>query len=300
MPKVSVVVPAYNAEGTLGQTLASVLGQTFEDLEVVVVDDGSSDGTADVARAGGDARVRLVQVQNGGVARARNRGVAEAQGELIAFLDSDDVWLSEKLESQVEMMGARNEIGVVFTAARYVDSQMRSIGEIPALDYADYSEALLLYSVVIAGSCSSGMVRRTIVDDVGGFDPAFSQSADWDFWLRVSRVTQIAPVAASLVLCRKHTSNMSSDVSLLERDTFAVLKKTFEDPAFVPYQPIRRRVYSNHWLICSGSYLHAGQLGPALRCLARAVQEDPSNAARPLGFPVRWLRRVSSGRQRQA
>jgi hypothetical protein len=135
------------------------------------------------------------------------------------------------------------------------------------------------------------MVRREIAVDIGGFDARFSQCADWDYFLRASLVAAVAPLNEPLVLYRTAAGNMSSDIRLLERDTFAVLDKTFSDPGFARYAPIRRRVYSNHWMICSGSYLHAGQFGPAVRCLGRALEADPTNVARPLGIPSRWIAR---------
>lgn len=292
MCEVSVVIPAYNAERTLADTLSSVLEQTFEDFEVLVIDDGSTDRTGELARNTGDPRVRVVTVANGGVARARNRGIGASRGELIAFLDADDLWRSRKLERQVAFLHGRPDVGVCFTAAVRVDADTQPIGLMPAREYADYCAALLLTSAGAACACSSGIVRRALALDVGGFDPSLSQSADWDFWLRLSRITRSAPVSDVLVLYRSYPGNMSSDIALLERDTFAVLDKFFADPASGPYTHLRAPVYSNHWLICSGSYLHNAQLAASVRCLARGLVADPTNISRPLGAPWRWLSRL--------
>lgn len=294
MPAVSVVIPAYNAARTLPETLASALAQTHRDLEVVVVDDGSTDDTAAVARDAGDDRVRVVSVANGGVARARNTGIREASGDFVAFLDADDLWRPTKLERQFEVLSARRDVGACFAGAERIDEHDRTVEVIPAREYANYCEALLLYSVVVSGSCSSGMVRRELAVEIDGFDPGFSQTADWDFWLRLSRITTFAPVAEPLVLYRTYEGNMSSDVALLERDTFRVLKKFFDDPASAPYAPLQRRSYCNHWMICSGSYLHAGQVGASLRCLAMGLREYPAGIRQPLGLPARWIRRLTS------
>src|SRR5262249_15019068 len=131
VPEVSVVVPAYNAERTLRETLDSVLGQTLQDFEVLVVDDGSSDATAAVARDAGDPRVRVLSVPNGGVARARNLGIQEANGDLIAFLDADDLWRPRKLERQVEALEARPRAGMSFTAALRIDADGDPLGPMP-------------------------------------------------------------------------------------------------------------------------------------------------------------------------
>jgi glycosyltransferase involved in cell wall biosynthesis len=292
-PEVSVVIPAYNAQETLGDTLASALGQSFENLEVIVVDDGSTDGTAEIARGIGDGRVRVLSVRNGGVARARNLGMGAARGALIAFLDADDLWRETKVARQVELLSSEPGVGMCVTAATRIDADGQAIGHIPVWRVADYTEALLLHSM-IAGCISCGMVRRTVVDGVGGFDPAFSQSADWDLWLRLSLHTRFEALDDELVLYRTYAGNMSSDIALLERDTFAVLEKFFGNPAAEPYGPLRAHVYSNHWMTCSGSYLHAGQLGASLRCLARGVRDYPANVRRPLGVPWRWIARVTS------
>lgn len=292
MPEVSVVVPAYNAERTLGETLRSALSQTFSNLEVIVIDDGSADSTSQVAESTGDPRVRVVKVANGGVARARNRGIREARGRFISFLDADDSWRLVKLQRQVALMRAEPEVGLCFSAATRVDSCGCPVAPMPIREYRDYTEALLLHSMV-AGCISSGLVRHRLALDIDGFDPSFSQSADWDFWLRLSRLTHFAPIAEPLVLYRTYPGNMSSDVALLERDTFAVLDKFFADPASKPYLRLRSRAYSNHWMICSGSYLHAGQFGASLRCLGRGFLARPGNLRRPLGLPWRWIKRLS-------
>lgn len=293
MPRVSVVIPAYNAEGTLGSTLASVLAQTFSDFEVHVIDDGSTDSSAAVAQSTGDERVNVLSTPNGGVARARNLGIREACSELVAFLDADDVWQPAKLERQIALMDDQPEVGMCFTAAVRVDSGTCPIDQMPAWSYPDYCEALLLNSMV-AGCISSGMVRRILAMDIGGFDPSFSQCADWDFWLRLSRVANFASIPDPLVLYRTYAGNMSSDVALLEQDTFAVLDKFFADRSSRPYRFLRSRAYSNHWMICSGSYLHAGQFGASLRCLRRGLVARPVSIARPLGLPWRWIKRLST------
>ena len=294
MPQVSVVIPAYNAAATLRQTLATVAEQTHADLEIVVVDDGSTDDTASLARDAGDERLRVISVSNGGVARARNHGIEEARGDFVAFLDADDLWRPAKLERQVEVLAAHPDVGMCFAGAERIDEHERTVEVIPAYEYADWCEALLLYSVVVSGSCSSGMVRRELALEAGGFDPAFSQTADWDFWLRLSRITRFAPVSEPLVMYRTHAGNMSSNIALLERDTFAVLDRFFADPASAPYASLRRQAYCNHWMICSGSYLHAGQIASSARCLVKGLRAYPPGITQPLGMPRRWIRRRSA------
>jgi glycosyltransferase involved in cell wall biosynthesis len=294
MPRVTVVIPAYNAEATLGETLESLFAQTFADFELIMVDDGSTDGTVRVAESVGDHRLRALSVPNGGVSRARNHGVAQARGEFVAFLDADDLWEPGKLEQQIAVFDAQPSAGLCVTGAIRVDGASRELAPIPVLDTDDPCRTLLLQSMAV-GCISSGMVRKTLLESVGGFDPRFSQCADWDLWLRLSRAGGIAVVPEQLVRYRSSRGNMSSDIGLLERDTFAVLDAFYSTGAAAPYRDVRTRAYSNHWMICAGSYLHQRQFVDSLRCLYRGVTTSPSNVVRLLGMPRRWLSRVIAG-----
>ncbi len=299
-PEVTVVIPAYNAEATLAETLASVLHQTFTDFELIVVDDGSTDRTRDIALSTGDARVRLLSLPNGGAARARNQAIAQAQGTFIAFNDADDLWLPQKLERQIQLLRERPEVGLCVTRATRIDEASRPTGQMPILEDArDYTEALLLHSS-IAGGVSAAVMRRDVLELVGGFEPGQRQAEDWDLWLRLSLRTAIAVVPESLVLQRVHANNTSGKADELERDTFPTLDRFFASPLARPYERIRRRVYARHWMICSGSYLHELRLSDALRCLARGLFTHPASVSRPLGIPVRWLTRGISKRKSSA
>jgi glycosyltransferase involved in cell wall biosynthesis len=290
MPEVSVVIPAYNAERFIAETLRSVQAQTFRDFEVLVVDDGSTDRTASIVDAFGPP-IRRLQQKNGGVSRARNAGSAAATGRFVAFLDADDLWDPPKLERQVELLRSRPDVGFCYPGVRRIgaDGQVRQVES--AREYTDLCRELLLHSSVVTSACSSMMVRRDVLERAGGFDPAFSQCADWDFLIRLSLVTPGAALPKPLVSYRTFAGNMSSDVSHLERDTFAVLAKFFSGPDGRRYAEIQRRCYSNHWMILSGSYLHAGRLGQSLRALAKGLRLEPANVRRPLGLPLRWMAR---------
>jgi glycosyltransferase involved in cell wall biosynthesis len=275
----------------VGAAVDSVLKQDFEDLELVVVDDGSSDDTA--ARVGDrdDSRVRCLRTDNQGVSRARNRGVHETTGEWIAFLDADDVWLPTKLSRQLEVLAHNRAAGLSFTSATVVDDELRRNGQLSAGPSSNYTRELLLLGNVIAAGGSSVLARRSMLDQTGGFDPSLSQCADWDMWLRLSLLTPFVPVSDPLVLYRRVAGTMSSNPSLLERDTFALLDKFYARIDSEPYRAIRKRVYANHWMICAGTYLHVGQTRDSVRCLVRGLSADPRTIARPLLLPARRLAR---------
>jgi glycosyltransferase involved in cell wall biosynthesis len=289
LPEVSVIVPAYNAARTLESTLRSILVQTVTDYEVIVVDDGSTDGTARIAADAGAPVVCLCK-PNGGVSTARNHGLAHAKGRYVAFLDADDLWEPEKLERQLALMTARPNIGACFTGYLRVDDAINVIDQEHARDYTDFCAALLLGSMVVQLT-STALVRRSVTDDVGGFDPAFSQCADWDYALRLSTRTSFAQLDAPLARYRQSSTSMSNDIALLESDTFAVLNKFFSTDSASPYRYLRRRCYSNHWMILSGSYLHAGLPREAVRCMLRGARLYPGNVRRPLTLPLRRTRR---------
>lgn len=288
---ISVIIPAYNAEKFLAQTLESVLVQTFRDFEVIVVDDGSGDRTAEIARSFGPPVCCLTK-KNGGVAIARNTGIEQATGKYLAFLDADDLWAPTKLEKQLTLLERRQEVGLCFTGMYRVTATLQVISNVPAHDYLDFCEALLLHLCVVTGSCSSAMLRRELVRRIGGFDPQFSTCADWEYWLRLSRITTFAPVPEPLVKYRVTPGSMSSNLALVEQEIFAVLDQFFGARPSERYLKLKNHCYSNHWMIIAGDYLHAGQTKESLRCLARGVNLYPPNIVRPLGLPWRWLKRA--------
>jgi glycosyltransferase involved in cell wall biosynthesis len=294
MSSVSVVIPAFNAAETLAEAIESALAQTREPLEVLVVDDGSTDATAEIAERFGPP-VICIQTANSGVSRARNTGIERAAGDYVAFLDADDLWRPEKLERQLDALASQKGAEVSTTARIRVDADLNEIERTGVSAFEDPCETLLLESMAL-GPVSSIIAQRELLRESGGFDARFSQSADWDLMLRLSLRTGIAPVDQPLVLYRTTPANMSSNIELLERDTFAVLDSFYGADPPARYRALKRRVYSNHWLIVSGSYLQVGRPGAALRSLARAIRARPAAGWKALGVPYRRLKRRAQAR----
>ena len=290
-PELSVIIPAYNAARTIGPAVDSVLAQTFADFELIVIDDGSRDATADAVEAYDDARLSLVRSENRGVSAARNLGLEHASGSFVAFLDADDAWRPEKLERQHASLASAPEAGVCFASAQVVDDGLRAIGLDPAVDRRDFTEALLLEGNIIAGGGSSVMARASLVERLGGFDAELSQCADWDMWLRLSSITGFIPLADALVQYRSAPGSMSSNPDLLEQDTIALLDKFYASQAASAYGRVRRRAYANQWMVCAGTYLQAGRKRDAVRCAAAGLRSDPRTVDRLISLPVRRLRR---------
>jgi len=216
----SVVIPAYNAERFLERTMLSVLRQTYNNLEVIVIDDGSTDKTRVVAEAGatGDSRVRIISVPNGGVAKARNIGIQEANGEYVAFVDADDLWHPTKIERQVTAMSHRNgdpQPAAVYVLFRIIDIDDRIMGSGHRILLSGYSFARHLCTRPV-GNGSSLLVRRETALAVGGFNPAWAARGiggceDLDFELKIAARYPIAGVGQYLVGYRRYPGNMSSN-----------------------------------------------------------------------------------------
>jgi len=195
-PLVSVILPTYNRREIVPKSIRSVLDQTYGPRELIVVDDGSTDGTGEMIRSE-FPEVRYVWQPRAGVAAARNLGLAEARGELIAFQDSDDLWHREKLAQQVALLASRPEVGVVCTAERLIDTEDRVIGcQWKKLHSGWVTEALFRSVFVIMPST---VVRRSVVERVGRFDTTLRISSDYQFWLRASLLTQFAAIDRPLV-----------------------------------------------------------------------------------------------------
>ena len=210
-PTVSVVVTCYNYARYLPTALDSVLGQTFSDYEVIVVNDGSTDNTDDVIKPYLEhPKVRYFKKANGGQATAKNLGIREARGEFIAFLDADDYWLPTKLEKQLELFRKNPAVGVVYSFIRQMGPEGR---EIP-FEMPTCRRGSILTNLYGCGFIcfSSSMVRREFFEQYGVFDESLGMAIDYDLWLRLSTVTEFDFVPEALVYFRVGHGQMSSNV----------------------------------------------------------------------------------------
>jgi glycosyltransferase involved in cell wall biosynthesis len=220
---VSVVIPAHNAAATIGETLLSVRSQTHRMLEILVIDDGSTDGTADVVRTHTalDSRIRLVRQKNGGVAAARNRGIEEAAAGLVAFVDADDLWAPEKIEKQIAALRKEGpSVGLVYTGFALIDAASRITGGQCPTEAGDVLERLCLFYFL--GNCSSILVTKAAAVEVGGFDPSLRARRaqgceDYQFCLRVAERHRFAVVPEHLTGYRQTSANMSGDLLQMRR-----------------------------------------------------------------------------------
>lgn len=259
---ISVVIPAYNAARFIGQTLESVLAQTHAALDVVVVDDGSSDATSQVveALAARDGRVRLVRQPNAGVSVARNRGAAEARGPVLAFLDADDLWLPHTAGTLLARLLDDPSIGLVHCDFQEFDSATGAVSpEIHVADEGRILDTLLLgcgngSSLIAIGSF---LVRGSTFRDVGGFDPDLSNCADLEFYLRVAQRHAVARAPVVGLHYRMLPNSMHSSIKLLEKDSLTAFAKADKHGLF-RNRWFRLKCYSNMYLMLAGSWWKNG------------------------------------------
>jgi glycosyltransferase involved in cell wall biosynthesis len=214
---VSVVIPAYNAEITIDETLRSVRGQTHALLEIIVVDDGSTDTTLALAKAHAaiDPRVQVIHQSNGGVAAARNTGWQQSRSDIISFIDADDLWAETKIERQLQVLeGAGPRAGMAYTFTAEIDSRGVVCGLIGGqLHEGDILSTILRGNFIVCGS--NGLFRRNALIDAEGFDiglraEGYEGCEDWLLYIRIAETYDIVGVAEYLVGYRKTNNSMSS------------------------------------------------------------------------------------------
>jgi glycosyltransferase involved in cell wall biosynthesis len=256
-PAISVIIPAHNVARYLRQAAESVLAQTRQDFEVIVVDDGSTDGTPDVLRDLRDARLRMLRQSRSGSASARNAGIALAAGPYIAFLDADDLWAPDKLERQAGFLEAHAEADLVFSASLIIDESGADTGRTVSL-----CSGAIPFSRLLAENCigngSSAMMRREALDRAGHLDPQLPAAADYDLWLRMAllRPNNIFGIPQILTFYRRRPGQVSSDWRLMERAWCEVFEKM-------------RRLAPQH-----ASSVEAKARGSAYRALSATAYEN--------------------------
>jgi len=289
-PLVTVIIPVFNCEKYIRDSVDSALNQTYSNIEVIAVDDGSSDGSHHILQTYGD-RISIISQKNLGAAVARNAGIAASTGKYVAFLDSDDFWFPEKIEAQVKYLEDHPEVKMVFCGwlewpySRNKGSpQPRRVAQydLQAIQQelsGDLYKELLLECVV---HTSTVVMNIELTHDIGGFDPEFRKGQDYDYWLRASRKTLIHKLSATLSLYRIHEESITSNPGSINYEYFAV-KNALDKwglSGFTGQKANRREVYkhlSNTWLNFGSAFLEIGQAKHAKSAFIKAIQYRPTH-----------------------
>jgi teichuronic acid biosynthesis glycosyltransferase TuaG len=227
MPLVSVVIPVYNQERYIKEAVDSVLQQTYPQVELVVVDDGSTDQTPEILKTYG-SRLRYLRQANAGAATALNRGIEAASGELVGWLSSDDVYESTKVQRQVELFEARPEISLTYTDFNVIDGDGRVVRTVRSPYYSDRKEFIrrLILGNFVNGS--SVIAKKKALIDTGLFDPVMTYHADANMWLRLLKHHQFGHVGEVLLNYRWHAGNASNNVAAMRRHRYVYFDKIWE------------------------------------------------------------------------
>ena len=274
---ISVIIPAHNVERFIGQTLRSVLNQSHDALEVVVVDDGSNDGTAAIVTsvAERDPRVRLIRTHNVGVSGARNLAISASRGEFIAPIDADDIWRQDKLARQLAVMHASGpEVGVVYCWSAGIDEHNRII--LPTWNNSVAVGNVLRDIVVsgIAGNGSTPLIRRKYIEAVGGYDAELMLCEDWKFYTALAGVCEFAVVPEYLTGYRLHMESASLNVLPMENAIDGVTEWIVRTWPWLPESVLVDRSYTvNAYLAVLA--IRQREFFHALRYLALALRARP-------------------------
>ena len=284
MLSISVIIPAYNQAQYLAIAIQSVLDQTFDDYEIIVIDDGSTDNTREIAQSFGE-KIRYICQTNKGLAGARNAGIVQATGEYIALLDSDDQWLPNHLNTLITLTKQHSTASVFYSGARYIDAKGHHLpqltGNHAVLPSDNIYEALLEANFIIP---STAMLRRKVASEVGLFDecPAIKGCEDWDIWLRLAKQGyKFVGASECTIHYRLHGSSLSANPTKMQNAALSVIEKHFGPDGGQPqsWSSDKRRAYG-------GVYRYHGitsiiRQGDWLSCalfLQKAFQIDPTLA----------------------
>jgi glycosyltransferase involved in cell wall biosynthesis len=274
-PVFSVIIPVFNGGSYLERTITSALGQTFPDFELILVDDGSTDGAVDRARSIKDSRLTILSQPNTGAPTALNRGISVARGEYIAFLDSDDLWAPEKLQRHLESFIAHPEVDLTFTGLIYVGPDDRPLG-LPRRrpqGFFTFNQLFIDYAI---GSSSVIAARRKAVNAAGGFDPAMLYLFDFDLVLRISRLrpSNILGISEPLTFYRRHPAQQTGDWRIIASYWKKVVDK-FKTLEPIKIELLERRAQLNMTRYLSYLAYEQGDPATAWSLLGEARKANP-------------------------
>lgn len=264
MPHISVIIPAYNAEKTIKQTVRSVLSQTFDDFEIIVINSSSSDSTLAVLSTIEDNRIRIFTYPKANVAVNRNRGLKFAAGEYVSFLDADDLWMPDKLELQHKALESNPGAAVAYSWTDAIDENGKFLRKYSHdTRVGDVYSNLLLANFIASGS--NILVRKSALCEINGFDETLTNAHIIDISLKLAAKYNFVAVDKVQVLYRIHPNSMSSNLLGMEKSYLTVLERAFLHDKAASFQYLKRHSIANLY-----------------KYLAYKVLENPADKFKPL------------------
>lgn len=279
MPKVSVIIPTYNRSHLLSEAIQSIMEQTFRDFEVIVVDDGSTDNTAEVVSA---FPVKYYYQENQGVSFAYNQGFKLSCGEYIVFLDSDDVLLGRALEKGVTVLDNHPEVGFSYGQAYMIDENGSTyrvkkssfLDKSTIVDSKEQIRELLFFNRIPSPTV---MVRRRCFEEAGGFYEELSIAEDHHLYIRLAKRHQVAYIAEPLIKCRIHPNGLHLEANhkTAEKAWRLILHEVFDDPELAPeFEPLKSRAYA-HFYRMIGGYAYGKDMKLTRQYLMKSIMIYP-------------------------
>jgi len=283
-PEISVIIPAYNSAKYLAESILSVINQSFNSWELIVVDDGSTDNTAEIANNYlTDQRITLIRQLNKGVSAARNAGIKIAKAKFITFLDADDYYLPHNLQEKYNVLVKNSSVDFVYCDVMQCDEKLNDIKIEKGVETDNLFKKVLLWQVETIPTLPSNiMIKTALMKEHYLFDERLSNCADRYMKILLSKDKAAAYIPKALVKYRNTPGSMSKKVGLLEQDELYIAKRIIEEN-IIPAGMFRRKVIANMYLIIAGSwYKDAGKTGRAIRFTLMAILIYPGIFSRLL------------------
>ena len=259
MTTISAIVPAYNAERTILQTIESIRQQTYKNLEIIVINDGSSDRTLELLESVRDERLKVYSYENEGLPTARNRGIFHATGDYISFIDADDLWTKDKLEKQLMALQQNPQAGVAYSWVICMVQDPENPDNITFVPDKKFNLTGNIYPDLLLGNFigngSNILARREAIESVGEFEPTLKSCEDWDYYLRLAAKWEFVLVPESQILYLKTAGTMTSKAHIMEAEGMRVLERVYQTiPAEL--KSLKNKSLANFAWYCGGLYLN--------------------------------------------
>ena len=257
---ISIIIPAYNAEKYITETINSVLNQTYTDWELIIIDDGSTDNTAKIIKqfCEKDDRIKYYYQENGGVSSARNLGIEKAEGNIIAFLDADDIWLENNLSEKNKVLSENEDVNWVFSQIIHFSQEKEIVdNNVEDINNLNWLNSLLLWKGEVKTTPSNIIVKRKCLESGIRFDTSLSTAADQDFCIQLASNFKGRYIDESLVRYRVLEESMSRNIVVMEKDHISVFKKAAKNKLFKSFW-FKQQCFSNLYWILAGSWWKDG------------------------------------------